>query len=108
MTNKTQEDFQKWSRQYLLDLHAQLRRKGDQYSKEETYALLNFREAAKVWSTTEAYQILQYATKHWVLMVDKTQTARFHILSPQEKRMIEESARDMIIYMLLLIFGQLS
>lgn len=108
MSDKTQEDFQKWVKPYVEDLLALLSRKGEQYSKRETYALHNFREAAKIWETTEAYEILQYATKHWVMLIDKTQTARFADLTPQEHRQVEESARDMIIYMLLLIFGQLS
>lgn len=108
MNKKTQEDFRAWSKEYLLAIHALLCRKGDQYSKKETYALSNFREAAKQWGSTEAYQIMQYATKHWTLLIDKVQTGRFYDLSPLEQRQIEESARDMIIYMSCLIYSQLS
>lgn len=108
MSEYTQVEFQQWCKEYLFGLLAQLKVKGAQYSKPNLYALHNFREAAKVWQSTEAYQIMQVVTKHWVLLVDKAEAGRLIPLTPTEKRQVEESARDMIIYMLLLIFGQLS
>jgi len=108
MSGKTQADFQEWAKTYLKEIHSLLQGKGGQYSKTEIKALHNFTQASKIWESTEAYQILQYATKHWVFLVDKAKDGRWGNLTPKEMRQVEESARDMIIYMLLLIFGQLS
>jgi hypothetical protein len=108
MSEKTQANFQEWAITYLKQVHELLKGKGGQYSEQNKYALRNFQSAAKYWGTTEMYQILQYATKHWVFLIDEAQDSLFKALTPKDKRMVEESARDLIIYMLLLIYGQLS
>jgi hypothetical protein len=74
--------------------------KGDQYTSPHN-ALENFEQAAAIWETSVPHEILQFATKHWSFLVHwaKTGYARGRI---GEKA--RESAWDMIVYMLLLLF----
>jgi hypothetical protein len=89
MAKMTQGDFVEWAGKYLHEIMNTLEEKGQQYSKESAFS--NFEEGASLNGVNPLEYLMILATKHW------------HALCKAPDSNTAERAKDIIIYMLLLI-----
>jgi hypothetical protein len=99
--NLSEEAFAEYATNFFDDVIMKtLTSKGKQYSGDKsTNALVNFLEGAKVMNTSPQSYLLTVATKHW-LSLGLWASGK----SQQNVVGIVERCKDVIIYMLLLIW----
>lgn len=99
-STRDQSTFRSFAERYWHDsLLGLAKEKGSQYT-EGSNVFENFEQSAFAWGISIPQDILQDAQKHWTFLIRWAKTTR----RPDLLHKAQESIRDVIVYLLLLLF----
>jgi len=101
----SQLEFSNFMNKTFREISGKAQEKGRQYTGGiDSDAFYNFKRSASEWDTWVQYQILQFAQKHWTFLIRWAKTTDPYISRKKTLDKVKDSAKDIVVFMLLLLF----